>query len=563
MLQTPVGIVEKFTPKVIRGWIHDPDGAPNPTVSILLNGRKVAHTTACAPVNFNGTIRNIGFARRLCQLWNYVGPKDEIQVECLGVTLPIAQYGLSFVDTTAKKSRADELFRKLDKGYVFNKYGILNLSIQRDQAWQKGITELFWELQRKLKERFDVDLQVTYGTMLGAVRDKNFIGHDNDFDTCYISKFRSARRVRRQFLKICDFLIDEGYKVLVKKTHTWVMIPGTEFKMDIFYSWFHANDEFEASYGYHGPALKRKPELFQMREVQLGNFVVHAPVAAEDMLAHFYGTEWRTPDPGFSHHGPTRKQTLRYLIPRRQVNRLFWRQFYRDHPTGAESPFAQFVAARLQPGTLIFECGSGNGRDALFFAARGFQVVASEACKEGVEQARKAAAARGLEKACKLRRVDVGKEAELRKFFAHPRMAWSREKGRPVALYLRFVLHNISLAEEATLLRIAAEVLPPGSSIYLEFKTHADKSRAARKAYRNRFRRFLDPQKVARRMREDYGLTLEMKAVAKGWSPYKGTDPELCRMIAVTKKSAQPAADASKAAAKSGLVAKLRGLFGG
>ncbi len=572
MLQTPVGLVQKIKPKIIKGWFIDPRGTPNPTVTILLNGRKVAHTTACAPVEFNGGVREVGWARRLCQLWNYLGPQDELQVECMGVILPIVDHGTSYIHKGATSSRAAELFELLEQGYVFNKYGILNLSIQRDQAWQKGITELFWELQRKLKDRFGVDLQVTYGTMLGAIREKNFIGHDNDFDTCYTSSHRTPKTVRAEFIRICRFLIDEGYQVLVKKTHTWVMIPGTEFKMDIFYSWFHENNEYEASYGYHGPALKWKPELFQMREVQLGNFTVSAPVAAEDMLAHFYGTEWRIPDPGFTHFGPTRKQTESYLLLPWQLSRLHWRQYYRDHKEPEEpSSFARFVAPQLQPKTLILECGCGNGRDSLYFAEQGFEVLASDRSKAAVLNARRALEGRTLPGHCSFKVVDVGLVDELRQFFSHGRIGLVHAKGRDVVVYARFLLHNIPTRHEKRFFRAIKELLPPGTRIFVEFKTNADRSKVVEKAYRNQYRRFLSAARFKRRVVREHGFEIISHEVAYGLSPYNGTNPQLFRgvlripvpaaSVAATPAPQAVATPTQQPAPRVGLRQKLRGLL--
>lgn len=49
--------------------------------------------------------------------------------------------------------------------------------------------------------------------MLGAVRDGDYIGHDNDFDAIYISAHQSPQAVKDEFIEICRYLLDRGYSV--------------------------------------------------------------------------------------------------------------------------------------------------------------------------------------------------------------------------------------------------------------------------------------------------------------------------------------------------------------
>ena len=58
----------------------------------------------------------------------------------------------------------------------------------------------------------------------------------------------------------------------------------------------------------------------------------------------------------------------------RRTNLRHWHDFYkpeasRDLPTEA-SDFAHWVGERIEPGSRVVDVGTGNGRDALWFAER-------------------------------------------------------------------------------------------------------------------------------------------------------------------------------------------------
>ena len=525
-----LGLVEKIKPAVVRGWVIDPDAKSSPIVEIVVNGRVVGRTVACQPKTINGETIHAGFARKLRGLWKFLGPKDTIEVRCAGRVLPIVDHGYRYRYAKAKKkSRLNELFGKLDQGFVFNKYGVLALSIQRDLAWQKGITTLFWELRDKLKQEFGVDLQVTYGTLLSAIRDGNFIGHDNDFDTCYISRHKTPKKVRAEFIRICEFLIDAGYQVKVKKSHTWVMVPGTDYKMDIFFSWFSDTGEYQASYGYHGPEIKRSSAFFRMKEVKLGAYTVSAPEASEELLCHFYGPGWRVPDPGFSHYTATRKLGREFLLRPTQVSRMYWKQHYRDATKiPAESSFARFVRPQISPDALVVEFGCGNGRDALFFAREGLSVLGGDRCEEAIARGREAAAQFG--ERCTLQVVDAGKAEALETFLAQPQIAAAKQAGREVVVYMRFFLHVIPQKYQDRIFKTLIRRLG-GAKLCVEFRT--DKDRPVKKRYKGPYRRFMKASDFKSELAKKWGMNVQHFEQATGWAPTEEEDPHLCRVIAV------------------------------
>lgn len=78
-----------------------------------------------------------------------------------------------------------------------------------------------------------------------------------------------------------------------------------------------------------------------------------------------------------------------------------WAREYRRTPKryiwGTEpSSFACRVAPLLPAGGRILDLGCGEGRDSVFFAAEGFEVMAVDASRAGIAKARRLAEARGV-----------------------------------------------------------------------------------------------------------------------------------------------------------------------
>lgn len=62
----------------------------------------------------------------------------------------------------------------------------------------------------------------------------------------------------------------------------------------------------------------------------------------------------------------------------------------------APSSFARRVSALLPRGALVLDLGCGEGRDSVFFAARGFEVTGVEVSLAGLRKAERLARARGI-----------------------------------------------------------------------------------------------------------------------------------------------------------------------
>lgn len=165
-----------------------------------------------------------------------------------------------------------------------------------------------------------------------------------------------------------------------------------------------------------------------------------------------------------------------------QAKEAYWEKYY----TAAElvrpvpSQFAAFVAGELSGPQRLIEFGCGTGRDALFFAAYGHQVVAVDASRAATKHG--AALAREFDEQVEFIAADID----------DPGLADMVPGAQgPTTIYARFFLHAITESEEQAFLACADKLTKPGDLMALEYRTLRDQSGA--KATGKHYRRFINP----------------------------------------------------------------------
>ena len=179
-------------------------------------------------------------------------------------------------------------------------------------------------------------------------------------------------------------------------------------------------------------------------------------------------TEPERPDAVIDNHGDVDADTASRLVVeafRRQRHTSVdygrsdhWAEFYRRAPVKTTpSPFAEYCATRLEPGQRLLEVGCGNGRDATYFADRGFAVSAVDRSEAAIEACVANMGGRAIEYVC----ADA---AELADRF---------DPGFGV-VYSRFSLHAMTRVEEERMLAGAAALLAPGGQLCVECRSIND-----------------------------------------------------------------------------------------
>ena len=201
---------------------------------------------------------------------------------------------------------------------------------------------------------------------------------------------------------------------------------------------------------------------------------------------------------------------------------IFWNTFYESLSETIEldipSQFAAFCANEFKNQKMekVIEFGAGNGRDAVFFANHGFDVLATDMSSSAIEILQ--------EKSCQIRNLFAG-YCDVRKL--------SKDSGfyideRPCAYYARFFLHALSTSDISAFFMFIGMVSKPGDIFAVEYRTAFDSNR--KKETSAHFRNFLSPEKI-NRLAKLVGLMCEYEIQGLGLAKWKSDDAHVARQL--------------------------------
>ncbi|QYJ02482.1 LicD family protein [Nocardioides panacisoli] len=304
---------------------------------------------------------------------------------------------------------------------------------------------------------------LAYGTLLGAVREGEFIGHDNDIDLGYVSAARHPVDVMRESFRLERALEHDGltverysgagFKVLVRDG------AGIARWIDVFGGFWHGD-----RLALMGELLTpfRSEWITPLGSVRLAGETFPAPAVPERLLEAMYGPEWRVPDPTFAFDPDTgaRRQLNRWFRGIRQ-HRNHWDRFYSGRRHHAPPTAPRGLALDLHedaPGSTVIDVGCGRGQDVAWLAEQGHRAV-------GVDYSAWAMAyLRGRTDHPEFHTVNL---LELRHV-----LAWGARFARlpgPRSILARHYLDAAPPLAQAGFWRFVPMVLRGGGRLYLEF----------------------------------------------------------------------------------------------
>jgi hypothetical protein len=318
-----------------------------------------------------------------------------------------------------------------------------------------------------LRDKVGIDAHVSYGCLLGAVREGRMIGHDSDSDLAYLSAHTHPADIVRESYRMEREMRTLGWKVVrMSGADLKLFLPlpdGRSVHVDVFGA-FHVGDTFYQLGGRSGH-LPREA-LTPASTVVLEGVELAAPADPERVLEFLYGPSWRVPDPSFQPVDPV--EGVRRLDgwlrgPRRHVTE--WNELFRDRRAEIprrKSTFAVWAVRRMPKQATIVDLGTGNGRDTVWFTRRGLHVIAFDYAGTPVRQTRR-----------RLSRLDRGSDVRMLVLNdVRTALLAGAELARepvPPYLYARELVGCLDDEARRNLWRLCSMSLRHGGALFLEY----------------------------------------------------------------------------------------------
>lgn len=370
------------------------------------------------------------------------------------------------------------------------------------------------------------DAHLSYGCLLGAVRDGRMIGHDSDADVAYLSGHTSPADVTRESFAMERALRRRGWRVVrmsgadLKLLHP--LDDGRNVHIDVFGA-FHVGDTFYLLGGRSGHLPRHA--LTPASTVMLEGIELPAPARPEEVLEFLYGPGWRVPDPAFQNVDPAKGvRRLDGWFRGFRTDLIPWNELYRAHRAEipvSPSTFARWADALLPDGEGIAEIGCGTGRDVAWFLERGRPVRAFDFAGAAVRQTRR-----------RLARVGGAEDdvSALTLNDLRSALVAGAELARtqtPTNLYARGLVGCLDHEALDHLWLLASMSLRRGGALLLEFAaTGTDHPTVPAGLHRR-----VDPAEIAAGIRRRGGI-VEQLDVGPGQDFFDRDDPRVARIVA-------------------------------
>ena len=273
-----------------------------------------------------------------------------------------------------------------------------------DHALTEAVLDSVEKVLHDLREECGLDAFLSFGCLLGAVRDGHMIGHDSDADVSYLSRHTHPFDIIRENKEAARTMQSLGWRITRMSAGRLQDLDAARRQPPGGHRRLHRVPCRRQV--LHGAVRHGRPAPVSNPPRRRGDArrPAHrrAGPAGGCSWRSTYGPSWRVPDPSFEFH-PSRA-TARHMNGWLRNNRKHlrhWGDFYRsrtsDRVPTTPSPFATWVADQLEPRQHVLDVGSGNGRDSVYFAGQGHRVTALDGTQRARRLTRRLAAQKSVQ----------------------------------------------------------------------------------------------------------------------------------------------------------------------
>jgi phosphorylcholine metabolism protein LicD len=171
-----------------------------------------------------------------------------------------------------------------DKNIKYLDYDFIARKQRREEKIDKKIAKENLLLFRDIFYKNGINFFLLYGTVLGAIREKDFIEHDTDTDIGIFEKDRE------KLLKIIPILLENGFELIRTKAPDDLVT-------------FMKNDEYidigifrleKDNYRYQNNFISKK-YLEELDVISFLEYDFFIPINIKKLLKEWYGSDWMIP----------------------------------------------------------------------------------------------------------------------------------------------------------------------------------------------------------------------------------------------------------------------------
>jgi hypothetical protein len=163
---------------------------------------------------------------------------------------------------------------------------------ERSENYKSLLSKEMYDITLFFKQKLNLNLYLIYGTLLGAIREKDFINHDYDVDFAYISNYNQKKFVIKEYVNICEIL-DKNNLLIKRKGVGQLHCKSLENKMkfDIWTSYQVSNSKIDLS-----PIDFLIPSsiILPLKTIEFRTFNFNAPNQPNELMNLLY-KDWKTP----------------------------------------------------------------------------------------------------------------------------------------------------------------------------------------------------------------------------------------------------------------------------